>query len=141
MADILVVDDNVDLAETLSAVLEIAGHVVRVATDGRAGLAALDERLPDLVILDVEMPVLDGPGMARRMLVEDLGREDVPILIASALCDLSQVVARVGTPYFIAKPCGIEELMSVVDRALRERAPPRPPRSVLRSYSGRGEDP
>src|SRR5690348_3010999 len=64
MADVLVVDDNLDISELLEALLAEEGHLVRVAHDGEEGLRALDERLSDVVILDVDMPVLDGPGMA-----------------------------------------------------------------------------
>lgn len=126
MADILVVDDDPNLAETMRDLLEIEGHTVRLALDGQSGLDALGDRLPDLVILDIEMPVLDGPGMAHRMLVENAGREKVPILLASGFADLCLVVARVGTPYFVAKPCDVDDLLGMVGRALTEHMPPKP---------------
>ena len=127
MADILVVDDDPNLGPTLALVLESEGHVVRLADNGRAGLHALDERLPDLVVLDVEMPELDGPGMSHEMLIHDHGREKVPVLLASGIVDLERVAERVGTPYFIEKPCSLDRLVGAVDRALREHIPPRAP--------------
>jgi DNA-binding response OmpR family regulator len=126
MADILVVDDDSSVAELLREFLELEGHRVRLAADGRAGLEALDESLPDLVILDVEMPGLSGPAMAYRMFVENFGREKVPVLLASGYVELPQIVKGVGTPYFVSKPCSLAVLRGVVERALREHVAPRP---------------
>jgi DNA-binding response OmpR family regulator len=128
MADLLVVDDDPDLAELLAMFLVGAGHDVRIARNGEEGLERVQTRLPDLVLLDVEMPVLDGPSMAYRMLIADMGKEDVPILLLSAVIDLHLVARRVGTPYFLGKPYAFEALLPMVDRALAERTPPRPHR-------------
>jgi DNA-binding response OmpR family regulator len=130
MADILVVDDDPDLATALADVLGEAGHSTRVANDGWAGLAALEQHLPDLVVMDVEMPALDGPGMAQQMFVTDLGREEIPILLVSACVALPSVAKRVGTPYSVAKPCRLDELLRIVDRALLERRAPHPQLTV-----------
>jgi DNA-binding NtrC family response regulator len=126
MADILVVDDDPDLAAALAEVLAEAGHTVRVAYDGWGGLAALDDRLPELVLLDIEMPSLNGPGMAHQMFVLDVGRDKIPILLLSAFVGLPAVAKRVGTPYSAAKPCELDQLLRIVDRALFEKRPPEP---------------
>ena len=84
------------------------------------------ERLPELVLLDVEMPVLDGPGMAMAMFVHDMGYEDVPILLTSGVADLARIASRVGTPYYIVKPFDVDPFLRLLDAALLERAPPRP---------------
>jgi CheY-like chemotaxis protein len=126
MADLLIVDDNVDLAELLGDFFASEGHRVRIAHDGEAGMLELGVRLPDLVILDVDMPVLDGPGMAYRMLVENCGKERIPIVLLSGNPDLPAVARRVGTRYVLPKPCCPERLQSVVARSLVERASPRP---------------
>jgi CheY-like chemotaxis protein len=57
---ILVVDDDASVRRLLSVQLGLAGHEVHIAEDGQAGLGAIDDLLPDLVVLDVMMPVLDG---------------------------------------------------------------------------------
>ena len=82
--------------------------------------------LPDCILLDVEMPVLSGPGMAHRMLVRDVGSEDIPILLVSARDDLSEIAERIGTPYFLAKttPNHGKALLEILGRALRERRAP-----------------
>jgi CheY-like chemotaxis protein len=126
MADILVVDDNVDLAQLVELLLVSENHRVRVAHDGEAGMVALAAGLPDVVVLDVDMPVLDGPGMAYRMLVEDCGREMIPIVLLSGSVDLAAAARRVGTPFVLRKPSDPEWLLAMVRRALTERTPPSP---------------
>ncbi|APR78548.1 response regulator [Minicystis rosea] len=120
MADLLVVDDNEDTSECVASVLSLEGHRVRLGSNGEQGLAALNDRLPDLVILDVDMPVLDGPGMAYRMFLENCRRELIPIVLSSAAVWLSEIATRIGTPYYIGKPFDPTELMSLVTRALEK---------------------
>jgi CheY-like chemotaxis protein len=127
MAELLVVDDDADIAQLVELFLVGEGHRVRVAYDGEAGLSALRERLPDVVVMDIDMPILDGPGMAYRMLVEDCGKETIPIVIVSGNMNLPQIARRVGTPYTLSKPFGPAELVRLTDRALTERTPPCPP--------------
>ena len=127
MAEFLIVDDNEDIATLLQLLLEGAGHRVRVAHNGEQGLAELEAGLPDVVLLDVEMPVLDGPGLAYQMFVSNCGKENLPVVLASAVADLPEVAQRVGTPYSIAKPFDPEALLALVERALKERRLPRPP--------------
>jgi CheY-like chemotaxis protein len=127
MANILIVDDDRDLADTLVDVLVELGHEVRVAHDGCEGLSRLDEApLPDVVILDIEMPVLDGPGMANQMFILDAGKEKVPIILISGFVNMRATAARVGTPYFAPKPCSLDTIVGLLERALRERTPPAP---------------
>jgi DNA-binding NtrC family response regulator len=127
VADVLVVDDDDDVAWTLEQHLLLDGYTVRVAHDGEEGLAFLRERMPDLVVLDVEMPVLDGPGLAYRMFVHNVGLENIPIVLISGVFDLPAVAARVGTPYFTPKPFDPDDLKQLIRRSLTERALPRPP--------------
>jgi DNA-binding response OmpR family regulator len=126
MADLLLVDDDPDLTELLAALLENAGHTVRVARDGEEGLEFVGARLPDLVLLDVEMPRLTGPEMSYRMFVHDVGQEKIPILLLSGVTNLARVANLVGTPYFLPKPCAIEAVLGLVAKAVVERRPPAP---------------
>ena len=128
MADVLLVEDDDDVAFLIEVFLEEDGHRVRRARNGEQGLALLDERLPELVLMDVEMPVLDGPGMAARMLVEDAGRERIPVVLVSGAVELSSVAERVGTPYALAKPFEPNALLALASRALHERRVPTPAR-------------
>jgi len=70
---VLVVDDNEDAAETLGQLLELMGHATRTANDGEAGVAAAGEFLPDVVLMDIGMPKLNGYDAARRIRAEPWG--------------------------------------------------------------------
>lgn len=126
MADILIVDDDRDVAELLGELLDSRGHTVRIASNGEEGIRELSHRAPDVVLLDVEMPILDGPEMAYEMFVRDCGLDEIPVVLLSGIVGLDYVARRVGTPYFLAKPYSTDAVMSLCDKALIERIPPRP---------------
>ena len=126
VANLLVVEDELDLAESLSSVLRDEGHEVRIARDGKEGLAKIAEAMPDVVLLDVEMPVLNGPDMAYQMFVTNCGKQCIPIVLLSGVADLKRVAEQVGTPYFQVKPYRIHTVLSLLQRALDERQPPVP---------------
>lgn len=128
MASVLIVDDDGDIASLLQALLESKAHQASIAHDGRQALALMAKGLPDLVIADAEMPLLDARGLAFRMFYEDCGRELIPILLISGSPDLKAIAGKIGTPYLLAKPFSIEALLALVERALHERRPfaPRP---------------
>ncbi len=71
---IVIADDNQDAAETLGSLLELAGHVVKIATNGKAAVALAQEFRPDLVILDIGMPLLNGYDAARAIRAQEWGR-------------------------------------------------------------------
>jgi DNA-binding NtrC family response regulator len=124
MADILVVDDNREVAEPLMLYLQFQGHVVRYAENGVRGLEEIDQRFPDLIFLDIEMPKLTGPEMAYGLLVKDAGREEIPIIVLSAVADIEEIVREIGTPYFIEKPYELNAVEKLVEKVLKERRAP-----------------
>ncbi len=125
MAHLLLVDDDNDLVEALGDLLRMQGHEVRTASTGEEGLDVLRAApLPDALVLDVDMPVLGGPGMAHKMLLHNCGEENIPILLMSARPDLPEIAERMGTPYFLAKPGSVAAILQLLDRALRERTAP-----------------
>lgn len=126
MAELLVVDDDRDVADVFADVLRGEGHAVRIANNGREGLHLVQERAPDLVLLDVEMPFLDGPGMAYRLFVENMGKERIPIVLLSGVADLHRLARQVGTPYFLSKPYQLEPVLALIERALMEHIAPVP---------------
>jgi DNA-binding NtrC family response regulator len=126
MASLLTIDDDLDGADALSAMMRSEGHEVRVGYNGEEGLRLARERLPDLALLDVEMPLLDGPGMAHQMLIRNMGLERVPVVLLSGVINLKDVAAQVGTPYFLGKPYRYEDILTLVKRALTEHQAPRP---------------
>jgi DNA-binding response OmpR family regulator len=125
MANMLVVDDNGDIRDLLALILQLAGHEVRLACDGRDGLGKVKEQTPDLILLDVEMPVLNGPEMAYTLFLRNAGDEKIPIILLSGAVGLPSLAADIGTPYFLPKPYDPEKLIGLVNAALRERIPPR----------------
>jgi CheY-like chemotaxis protein len=126
MADLLIVDDDEDVADVLSELLGCEGHHIRVAHDGLEGITKLTEERADVILLDVDMPRLTGPEMAYRLLVRDAGYEKIPIVLLSGKVDLARVAAIVGTPYFLCKPYDWACLLQMLDRVLVERTPPHP---------------
>jgi CheY-like chemotaxis protein len=125
LANVLIVDDDLDLAECVSDVLEAKGHHVHAARTGEEGLEVLRASpLPDVILLDVDMPVLGGPGMAHRMMLHDAGEEKIPIVLSSGRSDLAALARTMGTPYWIAKPVSLDALLDLLARAIRERVAP-----------------
>ena len=127
MASIVLIDDDDDMRDTMADLLTLEGHDLRMGRNGVEGLQALDDAFPQLVVTDVDMPVLDGCAMVYRMFVENLGRENIPVIVASAASDLPRIAAAVGTPYFLEKPFTLDALNATICRALAEAIPPRPP--------------
>lgn len=83
-ARILIVDDEFGLADVLAEVLAEAGYDVAVAINGQLGLASMAERRPDLVLLDMMMPVLDGPAMLQKIRAE-AEYADLPVVMMTSL--------------------------------------------------------
>ncbi len=124
MAELLIVDDDEDLADLLGEILSADGHHFRVAHNGREGLELVSQQRPDLVLLDVDMPVLRGPEMAYELFLRNCGDEQIPVALLSGTVGLSAVATSVGTPYFLAKPYTLGSVRRLLARALEERISP-----------------
>jgi two-component system, OmpR family, response regulator MprA len=120
-ARILVVDDDARIAASLRRALIYEGYDVEVAGDGLGALARARERLPDLVVLDVMLPGLDGIEVCRRLRADG----DVPILMLTARDGLADRVRGLdsGSDDYLVKPFAYEELLARVRALLRRRAP------------------
>jgi DNA-binding response OmpR family regulator len=124
---ILVVEDNADLAYGLKNNLEIEGYDVEVAADGARGLQRIRETLPDLVILDLMLPELDGFRVLRSMRAESFR---TPVLILTARGEESDKVRglKLGADDYVTKPFGVLELLARVEALLRRSAAALPPK-------------
>ena len=121
---VLVVDDDARLGASLRRALAYEGHAVEVATDGPGALVAARDRPPDLVVLDVMLPGLDGVEVCRRLRAGGAG-SDVPILMLTARDAISDRVAGLdaGADDYLVKPFAPEELLARVRALLRRREP------------------
>ena len=117
---VLVVDDDGDVRALVVELLTRSGYDVSEAPNGREALKLLFEQRPDLVLLDISMPELDGWATLER--IRELS--DVPVLMLSALgAELEKVRAlRAGADDYVTKPFGRQELLARVESVLR-RAP------------------
>lgn len=118
----LVVEDNVNLAMGLARGLETDGHVVTVVHDGRLAVSRIAEIRPDLIVLDLMLPGLDGFSVLREVRQGDV---DVPVLILSARGEeLDKVQGfRLGADDYVVKPVGLVELLLRVRAILRRSSP------------------
>jgi two-component system, OmpR family, alkaline phosphatase synthesis response regulator PhoP len=118
MQRILIVEDNPDLAFGLRNNLEIEGYEIAVAEDGLAGLQRAREDAPDLIILDLMMPGLDGYRVLRTLREEGV---HTPVLILSAKGEEADKVRgfRLGADDFVTKPFSLLELLARVEALLR----------------------
>ena len=121
MTRILIVEDNRNLATGLRNNLEIEGYDVHVASDGTRGLALARSVSPNLIILDLMLPGMDGYRVLRTLREEGV---DTPVLILSARGEETDKVLgfHLGADDYVAKPFGLLELLARVDALLRRAA-------------------
>jgi DNA-binding response OmpR family regulator len=127
-ARVLIVEDDDDIAQVLQRSLRLEGYETRIAGDGEAALGAAADFVPDLVVLDLGLPKLDGMDVARRLRSSD----DVPILMLTARDALESRVAGLdaGADDYLVKPFERQELLARL-RALLRRRPPRGTASLV----------
>ncbi|WP_238019497.1 response regulator transcription factor [Dactylosporangium sp. AC04546] len=115
---VLVVDDEASIRALLSATLRLTGFEVRVASGGREALAAAAEYGPDLVVLDVMMPDLDGFEVAQRLRTSG---KPVPVLFLTARDSVEDRISglTVGADDYVAKPFSLEEVVLRIRAILR----------------------
>jgi CheY-like chemotaxis protein len=114
---ILIVDDEFGILEVLESILDDAGFKVMSAVNGQDALARLKKTVPDLVIVDFMMPLLDGAGVIKAMRASEKLRA-VPVILASALPERTISERCTGYQAFLRKPFKIERLMEEISRLL-----------------------
>lgn len=129
-ATVLVVDDEVQLRRALRSILETRGHTVVAAPDADAALAATLDATPELVILDLALPGLDGFGLLEKL----RSWLDVPILVLSVRAEEADKLRafELGADDYLTKPFSAAELVARVDALLRRAADgPQPPALIV----------
>ena len=118
---VLAVDDEEHITELVAMALGFNGFEVERAADGRAALASIERRRPDLLVLDVMMPELSGPDLVKRLRQDEGAGPHLPVIFVSARDTTSAKVEalRLGADDYVTKPFSVEELVERVKAVLR----------------------
>jgi two-component system, cell cycle response regulator DivK len=116
---VLVVDDFADNREMYSEYLAFSGYEVIEAKNGKEAIDAAQERLPDIIIMDLSLPVMDGWEATRRLKADERTRR-IPVvaLTGHALAGHSKGAREAGCDSFLAKPCLPDQLVAEIRRML-----------------------
>jgi DNA-binding response OmpR family regulator len=116
-AMVLVVEDEPSIAEVVCVYLKRAGYQVKIAPDGLAALQAVDQKMPDLIILDLMLPQMDGYEVTRKLREQS----EVPIIMLTARREEVDRIAglEMGADDYVVKPFSPQELVSRVRAVLR----------------------
>lgn len=118
---ILLLEDNNDLVELIKSCLVAYGFDVVTGNDGVEGLEILKKLKPDLIILDVNMPKMNGMDFYTRILT-DLGRPKYPVIVLTARDELEKIFKDIEVDGFMAKPFDMKELLKKIDSILSGEA-------------------
>ena len=113
-ARILVVEDDENIRELVDVILSGAGYEVVTAPDGAAALQAVGSARPDLVLLDMRMPIMDGWEFARQYRARP--EPPAPIVVLTAARDAAARAAEIHADGFLGKPFDVESLLSLVSQ-------------------------
>lgn len=111
--DVLVVEDEAYLCDLIADVLEADGHRARKASNGLEALARLRERTPDLILLDLMMPIMDGWEFMSA-LKANKAWSDLPVVIITAIYDIKRTQQQTGARAVITKPFDIDQIGDIV---------------------------
>jgi CheY-like chemotaxis protein len=114
---ILIVDDEFGLADVIAEILAETGYDVAIAINGKLGLLSVAEMMPDLVLLDMMMPVLDGPAMLRALRADPRYAE-IPVVMMTSLPEALPADEVFLYQDVLHKPFTQEKLLSTLERVL-----------------------
>ena len=115
---VVIADDEPNICHLVKLCLEAKGYQVFATNDGKQALEEIRQKQPDLVILDIMMPEMDGPGVAAAM-KDQAATRNIPIIFLTSLVQRDDRPAVDLTGYhFVAKPFEREELLAVVNKVL-----------------------
>ena len=118
---VLIADDEQQLALAVKIRLQSKGYQVVTATDGRAALELAEQEKPDLIILDVLMPIMDGYSCLRELNIR-FGRGKIPVIILTARDRMKDLFELEGIEDYVIKPFDHEDLLIRIERAFKRRA-------------------
>jgi DNA-binding response OmpR family regulator len=108
---VLIVEDDIDLAETLAEILVNAGHAVKIAANGREALLEVEQGMPALILLDLFMPIMDGRAFASE-LVARYGQH-APVILMTAAEEARACAADIGAIDLLGKPFDVRKLIAL----------------------------
>jgi len=119
MARVLVIDDEPDVVRLINKVLSGKGHTVQIARDGASALARVKHEPPDVILLDSDLPKIDGAEVCRRIKT-DASTGEIPIvMMTSSYIDIYDVGADGGPDAFVVRPFVRDVLANAIERQLR----------------------
>lgn len=118
MARVLVIDDEPDVVRLIVKVLSGRGHVVQVARDGASALAQVQHEPPDVILLDSDLPKIDGAEVCRRIKTDQATAGIPVVMMTSSYIDIYDVGAEGGPEAFVVRPFVREVLANAIERAL-----------------------
>ena len=116
---ILMIDDECDLVEIIKKRLEANDYDVIVSSDGQDGMAKAMSEVPDLILLDIKMPKMDGYTFIKQARVDNR-LKNVPIIVLSVIDQLSELLKLEGVNDYLEKPFNNEELLNKINQHLKE---------------------
>ena len=114
---ILIIDDEKDILETTESWLKRSGHIVLTAMDGEKAIEVLKTEKPDLIIVDMGMPVMSGYAFYQEIKGMP-GCQDIPVIIATARIEMRDVLEAEGASAFLSKPFSLKELSAQIKSLL-----------------------
>ncbi len=113
---LLVIDDDLDLLEVVTMILEGARYEVTAVSNGREALDAVASHMPDLILLDMKMPVMNGWEFAKEL--RGAFAHPAPIIVFTAAEDARKRAEEIGAEGWVSKPFEVDQLLAVVQRHL-----------------------
>jgi CheY-like chemotaxis protein len=121
MARVLVIDDEPDVVRLIVKVLTGRGHIPQIARDGASALARVKHEPPDVILLDSDLPKIDGAEVCRRLKHDEITSGIPVVMMTSSYIDIYDVDTEGGPDAFIVRPFVREVLANVVERVLFRR--------------------
>ncbi len=121
MKSVLLIEDNPDIRENMSEILELSGYKALTAADGKQGVAMAIENKPDIIICDIMMPELDGYGVIH-MLQKNPSTQNIPFIFLTAKAERAEIRKgmELGADDYITKPFNGTELLNAVESRLKK---------------------
>lgn len=121
MARILVIDDEPDVVRLIGKVLSGRGHIVQTARDGASALLRVEREPPEVIILDSDLPKIDGAEVCRRIKTTESTRRIPVVMMTSQYIDITEVGVDEGPDAFVVRLFVRDVLANAVDRVLHRR--------------------